>query len=133
VHHEGDLLSQAPAAAISRKSPAQEVILAREPDGTDPPPRWIRVNYLLWTAAGSGADYLVTNNTALLASNGEPYPIAALTLPGGEAPQTTTYSVSLDTFIDHELSKYPFDLEKVDGELLITATTGELSHGAASN
>jgi hypothetical protein len=92
-----------------------------------------KLNYLLWTAAGSGADYLVTNNTALLASNGEPYPIAALTLPGGEAPQTTTYSVSLDTFIDHELSKYPFDLEKVDGELLITATTGELSHGAASN
>jgi hypothetical protein len=28
LHHEGDLLSQAPAAAISRKSPAQDVILS---------------------------------------------------------------------------------------------------------
>ena len=41
LHHEGDLLSQAPAAAISRKSPAQEVILRSGPDGTGLPPRWI--------------------------------------------------------------------------------------------
>jgi hypothetical protein len=39
VHHEGDLLSQAPAAAISRKSPAQEVILLSGPDGIRLPHR----------------------------------------------------------------------------------------------
>jgi hypothetical protein len=33
VHHEGDLLTQAPAATNSRKSPAQEVILHSRPDG----------------------------------------------------------------------------------------------------
>jgi hypothetical protein len=43
LHHEGDLLTAgAPAAANSRKSPAQEVILHPRPDRTTPPPRWFR-------------------------------------------------------------------------------------------
>jgi hypothetical protein len=42
LHHEGDLLSQAPAARYSRKMPAQEVILLSGPDGTALPDRWIR-------------------------------------------------------------------------------------------
>jgi hypothetical protein len=42
LHHEGDLLPQAPAATSSRKSPAQEVILLFGPDGTRPPNRWIQ-------------------------------------------------------------------------------------------
>ena len=43
LHHQGDLLSQAPAARFSRKSPAQEVILLSGSDGTRLPDRWIRV------------------------------------------------------------------------------------------
>jgi hypothetical protein len=42
LHHEGDLLTQAPAAPYSRKMPAREVILRYAPDGTDLPNRWIR-------------------------------------------------------------------------------------------
>ena len=42
LHHEGDLLPQAPAARHSRKSPVQEVILHSGPDGPDLPDRWIR-------------------------------------------------------------------------------------------
>ncbi len=41
LHHEGDLLPQAPAAAIRRKSPAEEVILHSGPDGTGLTDRWI--------------------------------------------------------------------------------------------
>jgi len=41
LHHEGDLLTQAPAARYSRFLPAQEVILRPPPDGTDLPDRWI--------------------------------------------------------------------------------------------
>jgi membrane protease YdiL (CAAX protease family) len=37
LHHEGDLLLQAPAAANSRKSPALEVILPSAPDRTTEP------------------------------------------------------------------------------------------------
>src|SRR5215204_7132075 len=42
MHHEGDLLLQAPDAATSVKSAAQEVILRSPADGTAQHRRWIQ-------------------------------------------------------------------------------------------
>jgi hypothetical protein len=46
MHHEGDLLLQAPDAATSVKSAAQEVILRSPTDGTVQHRRWIEAKQL---------------------------------------------------------------------------------------
>ncbi len=75
-----------------------------------------RSDYLLYTAVRGHARYLITNDAAILAPGGRPRAVS------GQA--STSCALDLESFIDKELSKYPFDLDEVDGALFGPAATG---------